>query len=64
VLRLESHTFDIRKAKYTAAYKKMVDAIANHIQREYKGRADIAKAIKELSPPTLRVPGQNVPPFS
>jgi hypothetical protein len=35
----------------------MVDAIANHIQREYKGGADIAKAIKELSLSTLRVPG-------
>jgi hypothetical protein len=35
----------------------MVDAIANHIQREYKGGADIAKAIKELSLPTLQVPG-------
>ncbi len=57
MLGLESHTFDIRNAKYAAKYKKMVDAIANHIQREYKGGADIAKVIKELSLPTLQVPG-------
>ena len=36
VLGLESHTFEIGKAKYAAKYKKMVDAIANYIQREYK----------------------------
>ncbi len=57
VLGLESHTFDIRNAKYAAKYKKIVDAIANYIQREYTGGADIAKAIKALSLPTLQVPG-------
>ena len=57
VLGLESHTFDIGNAKYAAKYKKTVDAIANYIQREYKGGADIAKAIKELSLPTPQVPG-------
>ena len=57
MLGLESHTFDIGNAKYAAKYKKTVDAIANYIQREYKGGADIAKAIKELSLPTLQVPG-------
>jgi hypothetical protein len=57
VLGLESHTFDIGNAKYSAKYKKTVDAIANYIQREYKGGADIAKAIKALSLPTLQVPG-------
>jgi hypothetical protein len=57
VLGLESHTFDIGNAKYAAKYKKTVDAIANYIQREYKGGANIAKAIKELSLPTLQVPG-------
>ncbi len=40
-----------------AKCKKTVDAIANHTQREYKGGADIVKAIKELSLPTLQVPG-------
>jgi hypothetical protein len=57
VLGLEGHTFDIRNAKYAAKYKKTVDVIANHIQREYKGAANIAKAIKALSLPTLQVPG-------
>ncbi len=57
VLGLESHTFDIGNAKYVAKYKKTVDAIANYIQREHKGGADIAKAIKELSLLTLQVPG-------
>ena len=33
-VRLKSHTFDIGNTKYAAKYKKMVDAIANHIQRE------------------------------
>ena len=57
MLGLESHTFDIGNAKYAANYKKTDNAIANYIQREYKGGADIAKAIKELSLPTLQVPG-------
>jgi hypothetical protein len=56
VLGLEGHTFDIGNAKYAAKYKTTVDAIANHIQREYKGGVDIAKAIKALSLPTLQVP--------
>ena len=41
VLGPKSHTFNIRNAKYAAKYKKMVDANANHIQREYTGGADI-----------------------
>ena len=57
VLGLESHTFVIGNAKYAAKYKKMIDAIANYIQREYKGGADIAKAIRELSLPTLEILG-------
>ena len=57
VLGLGSHTFDIKNAKYAAKYKKTVDAVANYIQREYKGGADIAKAIKVLRLPTLQVPG-------
>jgi hypothetical protein len=57
VLGLENHTFDIGNAKYAAKYKKMVDAIANCIQRECKGGADITKAIKELRLSTLQVPG-------
>ena len=47
VVGLETHTFDIGNAKYTAKYQKSVDAIANHIQKEYKGGPEITKAIKE-----------------
>ena len=36
---------------------KMVNAVANYIQREYKGGDNFAKAIKALSLPTLQVPG-------
>ncbi len=56
VLGLESHTFDIRKAKYVAKCKKTVDEIANYTQREYKYKygANIAMAIKALSLPTLQ----------
>ncbi len=57
VLGLETHTFDIGNAKYAAKYKKTVNSIANYIQRENKGGADIAKAIKELSLPSLQIPG-------
>jgi hypothetical protein len=57
VLGLESHTFDIGNAKYAAKYKKTVDTIANYIQSEYKGGANTAKAIKELSLPSLQIPG-------
>ena len=57
VLGLESHTFAIGNTKYAANYKKTVDTIANYIQREYKGGVDIAKAIKELSLPSLQIPG-------
>ena len=57
VLELENHTFHIGNLKHVSKYKKMANAIANHIQREYKGGADILKAIKKLSLPTLQVPG-------
>ena len=57
VLGLESHTFDIGNVKYMAKYKKMTDVVPNYIQREYKDGANIAKAIKALSLPTLQVPG-------
>ena len=56
VLGLESHTFDIGNAKYAAKYKKTVDAVAKYIQKEYKGGSDVAKAIRELSLPTLDLP--------
>jgi hypothetical protein len=42
LLGLETHTFDIRSTKYAAKYQKLVDAIANHIEKEYKGGPEIA----------------------
>ena len=33
VVGLKNHTFDIGNVEYTSKYKKMVIAIANHIQR-------------------------------
>ncbi len=56
VLGLESHTFDIGNVKYTAKYQKTVDAFDNHIQKEYKGGPEIAKAIRDLSLPANDVP--------
>jgi hypothetical protein len=51
VLGLESHTFDIGNVKHAAKYQKTVDATANHIQKEYEGGPEIAKAIRDLSLP-------------
>jgi hypothetical protein len=56
LLGLESHTIDIGNAKYAAKYQKTVDAIANHIQKDYKGGPVITKAIRDLSLPTIAIP--------
>jgi hypothetical protein len=56
VLGLESHIFDVGNAKYTANFQKSVDAIAIHIQREYKGIPDIANAIRDLVLPSMSLP--------
>jgi hypothetical protein len=56
VLGLVSHTFDIGNVKYAAKYQKTVDAIANHIKKEYKGGPEIAKAIRDLSLPPIAIP--------
>jgi hypothetical protein len=56
VVGLESHKFDIGDAKYAAKYKKLLEAIANYVQREYKGGPKIAKAMRELQMPTLNLP--------
>jgi hypothetical protein len=58
VLGLESHTFDVGNAKYTAKFQKSVDATAIHIQCEYLGRPDIANAIRDLV-----LPSMNLPPY-
>ena len=56
VVGLKNHAFDIGNTKYAAKYQKPVDAIAIHIQKEYKGGPKIAKAIRELSLPTISIP--------
>ncbi len=61
VLGLKSHTFDIGNVKYAAKYKKTVDAITNHIRKEYKGGSDITKAIRELSFLILTIQGYPSP---
>jgi hypothetical protein len=53
---LETHTFDIGNMKHVAKYQKSFEAISNHIQTEYKGLPEIAKAIRELSLPTIPIP--------
>ncbi len=42
--------------KYAAIFQKSVDAIAIHIQREYKGGPNIAKAIRDLVLPSVSLP--------
>jgi hypothetical protein len=56
VVGLESHTFDIGHAKFAAKYQKTVEAIANHIQKDYKGGPEIAKALRDLSLTVIDIP--------
>jgi hypothetical protein len=56
VVGLESHTFDIGHARFVAKYQKMVEAIANHIQKDYKGGVEITKALQDLSLPVIDIP--------
>ncbi len=56
VVGLESHIFDIGNAKYAAKFQKSVDAIAIHIQCEYKGGPNISKAIRDLVLPSMNLP--------
>ncbi len=53
---LEHHTFDIGNATNVVKYQKAVDTIPNHIQKEYRGGPEIAKAIRDLSLPTIAIP--------
>jgi hypothetical protein len=56
VVGLESHTFNIGHAKFAAKYQKMAEAIANHIQKDYKGGPEITKALRDLSLPVIDTP--------
>ena len=53
---LEEHTFDIGHPKYAVKYERSVDAIARHVQQEYKSGADVALAMRELVAPTVTMP--------
>jgi hypothetical protein len=53
---LEDDTFDIGHPKYTAKYKRSVDAITRHVQQDYKSGADVALAMRELVAPTVTMP--------
>ncbi len=56
VVGLESHTFDVGDVKFAAKYRKLVNAIANHVQKEYKGGSEMAEAIRELKLPQIDIP--------
>ena len=53
---LEEDTFDIGHPKYAAKYERSVDAIARHVQTDYKSGADVALAMRELVAPTVTMP--------
>ena len=56
LVRLEEDTFDIGHPKYAAKYERSVDAIARHVQKDYKSGADVALAMRELVAPTATMP--------
>jgi hypothetical protein len=46
----------VENIKYATKYPKTVDGIANHIQNDYKGGPEIAKAIRNMILPVIAVP--------
>ena len=56
LVRLEEDTFDIGHPKYAAKYERSVNAIARHVQKDYKSGADVALAMRELVAPTATMP--------
>jgi hypothetical protein len=61
IVGLENDTFDVGNAKFAAKFQKLLEAIAIHIQREYKGGLDIAKGIRDLVLPTFTPPTYPLP---
>ncbi len=41
---------------FAAKYQKTAEAIANHLQKDYKGGLEIAKALQDLSLPMIDIP--------
>ena len=56
VVGLEENTFDIGHPKYAAKYERSVDAIARHVQQDYKSGADVALGMRELVAPRVIMP--------
>jgi hypothetical protein len=61
VADLKNHTLDMGNAKYAAKYQNIVGIVANHIQRNYKGGPEIAKAIRYMILPTIVIPNYPIP---
>ena len=53
---LEENTFDIRQPKYATKYERSVDAIARHVQQDYKSGVDVMLAMRDLVEPTVTRP--------
>jgi hypothetical protein len=61
IVSLENDTFDVGDAKFAAKFQKLLEVIAIHIQREYKGGPDIAKGIRDLVLPMFTPPTHPLP---
>ncbi len=62
VAGLENHAFDVGNANFAAKKSQAtVDAVANHIQRDYKGGPEIAKAIRDMILKTIVAPNYPTP---
>ncbi len=62
VIGLEEHTFEYGSPKHVAKFVKTQKQIANFIQKKYdKGGADIARAIRDLTMPTVTMPAEPDP---
>jgi len=54
----EDEIFDVGASKDPAKFSKLLKSIENYIQKNYKTRDDIVKAIQQLKHPTLAYPKQ------
>ena len=53
---LKEDTFNIGHPKYAAKYERSVNAIARHVQKDYKSGANVALTMRELVAPTVTMP--------
>jgi hypothetical protein len=61
IVGLENDTFDAGNVKFAVKFQKLLEAIAIHLQQEYKGGPDIAKGIRDLVLPTFASPTYPLP---